>query len=421
MSLLNTGMAKDKEYEDAGTSSMSKNGAASTEDPNITTFRGTTIAVYVHKHYADRVEDFLLRPLHHQIPWKTMLHRHNLLESSMESTTDAASSTTDDPALKTQPTAAITTATTTSTTTKIISDDNNKDQDGSHWNKNNKMSVMDTTETSGMSHERRGHLVALMEDIARPVHTMSAMARQNICWVMKLTHQMIIVLPSNNGGIIPMEEIATQIFGTLPVSAIPLVDTSNNNKQSLRVDVYPKKYTDGICLGLQHAFYDSKTKSQSEEAVKSRPQVPYEGPIAMTKSASKCSHRLAIIVTATTAIHDGDGEQNDKTVNPLNNSGSWRVRWGWMDRSQPDDKNIMELRCNEFGAQDISNVSPDHVTGGEIGGKSVPLETPLSRAYYKLDQVFDEILERPNSYEAQVIQTIQKLGASAADLGSAPG
>ena len=421
-------MTKDKEYEDAGISSTANNDVdASTEKPKISTFCGTTLAVYVHKHYADRVEEFLLKPLHHQIPWKTMLHQRNRAASIESSTSDTAVSSAGDPAQETSTTEASTIATTkvaTSTTPKTISGDNTADKNDSHVQK--KMSVMDTTETSGMSHERRGHLVALMEDIARPIHTMSAMARQNICWVMKLTHQTIIA--SSNAttpGSIPMEEIAQQIFGTLPVNAIPLVDSNdtNNNKQSLRVDVYPKKYTDGICLGLQHAFYDSKTKSQSAEEAKARPEVPYEGPISMTRSASKCSHRLSIIVTASsiTASHDDGDVQNDKTADPLSKSNTLRVCWGWADRSEPDDKNIMELRCNEFGAQDISNVSPDHVTGGEIGGKVVSLETPLSRAYYKLDQVFEEILERPDSYEAKVLQTIQKLEASAADLGSAPG
>ena len=368
------------------------------EGPTIATkataFPANTIAVMVHKHFAERVQEYLLTPLQQQVPWKTLVHR-----AGSDSPTDTATSNADPIVEETTKDASVPPSSSTATSSK--------------------MSLLDTTETSGVSHARRGYLVALVEDTVRQIHLISPMARQNIGWAMKLTHQLYLesnyLLKDANSNI-NMDKLAKQITETLPIDAVPLL--YNAKQDILRVDCYPKTYTDAMCLGLQRAIHaKTMTTRQDDNEPTSPPEVPYEGPIAMTKSASKCSHRLSITITATTTMHSDEHADNDNNDASSNSRSGLRVCWGWAGRTVPADRDMMELRLNEFGAQEICNVSPDHTTGKEIGGKIVPIETPLSRAFYKLDQVFQEILE---PHEANTLDTIQKLQASVADLGSAP-
>jgi len=237
-----------------------------------------------------------------------------------------------------------------------------------------------------------------------------------------LTHQ--IQFNSDTDSITShMDQLATKIADTLPIHNIPLLN--NKDEHNLRMDVYPKTFTDLLSLELQRAIH-AKHESNSSPA----PQVPYEGPIAMTRSASKCSHRLFVIIIAPQAKCTFVGCDNDNAdlqpssirksnILPDDTTYQTRVCWGWCDRAIPSDTPMMEGRFNEFANQQLSNISPNHVTGEEIDGNVVAVDTPVSRAYYKLDQVMSEILEAPQ--EVHIIRQLQQLKASAMDLGSAPG
>lgn len=304
-----------------------------------------SVAVMVAKQYFERVKDYLLAD--QQISWETLQH----IISSAE-----------DPILD----------------TKIGSSGENLVES----TESKKVAVLDATETTGNSNARRGFLVVLFKDVKRPIDEISPMARQNMAWALKITHSL-----QYEKSLFSTEEAINRIMDTLPIAEIPLV----GNDQALRVDVYPKSYIEDACLCLQRACHQKLPNSKGES-----PNNPFEGPIEMILSASKCSHRLAVIISETL------------------DTSSVNVCWGWMDRRV--DEGIMSVRVNKFASDEILLIPPVNDDGQDPEG--VTSEVPVSRAFYKLDQVWREMLV-PN--EQSTLSLIEQLKASAIDFGSAPG
>jgi FtsJ-like methyltransferase len=344
-----------------------------------------SIAVMVHKQFVDRVKDFLLLPLDYPIPWKVLqvhVKRGHFHNGEVTSCNDQATA-----------------------------------EENLSPNSSFNATLLDTTETSGMSHDRRGFQVWCCQNTTRPIYAISPLARQNMAWAVKLTHCCTVAR-----SFASMEDIASQIVETLPLNDVPMIllvpgDQPHGDQKLLRVDVYPKQYTESICLGLQRACHkrlpeQSTSTSTSTSTPKPIPSHPFGGPIAMTRSASKCSHRLAIILSTRDTVNGGSNKEAVETTQTLH------IYWGWMDRCNPADEAMMAIKVNEFANHEILLVAPDHVTGKEVGDGAVivPVHTPLSRAYYKLDQVWDDILELHEN------DTLDKIaGSTAVDFGSAPG
>jgi hypothetical protein len=243
----------------------------------------------------------------------------------------------------------------------------------------------------------------------RPIHQISPMARQNISWAARITHQCSVQQASdgadnneNNPLHLPdfLDRIVGQIWESLPHESIPLAATDAG---FLRVDAYPRSFAEQICLGLQTAC--AKYLAAKNTQPMQIPSDPFEGPISMTMSASKCTQRLTVIIS-----------EKESEKNNCDNSLSTRfnVHWGLMDRES--DAAIMNMKFNHQANEEIKIVSPDPETGGEVK-PGIPIEAPLSRAYYKLDQVWNEYLEPQQT----TLSRIQHLEASAVDFGAAPG
>lgn len=88
------------------------------------------------------------------------------------------------------------------------------------------VNVLHTQEISGVSRSRRGFVLLLIEKVNRPVESLPPMARQNISWIGRISHQ------SEDRG---------SIWRTLRHQGF---QPTNN---SLRVDVFPRDKTDLIC------------------------------------------------------------------------------------------------------------------------------------------------------------------------------
>ncbi|KAI2496532.1 FtsJ-like methyltransferase [Fragilaria crotonensis] len=220
--------------------------------------------------------------------------------------------------------------------------------------------ILHTQEISGVSRSRRGFVLLLIEKVNRPVESLPPMARQNISWIGRISHQ------SEDRGL---------IWRTLRHQGF---QPTNN---SLRVDVFPREKTDLICLTLQ--------ESCAEELSQPQPSDPFEGPISMTMSASKCSHRLTVICTGTSTF-----------------------LWGLASRQSNRDSAMFNLKFNHEAADEIVVEPADSNTGKDVM-RNVEITTPLSRAYYKLDQVWHDYLENDPMLELNL--------GTAIDLGACPG
>lgn len=231
------------------------------------------------------------------------------------------------------------------------------------WNEERRqlhVKILDTPEISGVSRARRGFLLLLLEKAKRPVDSLPHMARQNISWIGRITHH---------------SDDQALIWTTLLEGGFQI------QRDSLRVDVYPRAKTDAICLCLQ--------SSSAESLGRAMPLDPYEGCIPMTMSASKCSHRLTVVCIGESSFY-----------------------WGIMNRQSNEDARILNMNLNHNAADEIVVEAADSKTGKEINS-SVEATVPLSRAYYKLNQVWDDYLSTETS--------LQLDRGSAIDLGACPG
>jgi hypothetical protein len=213
-----------------------------------------------------------------------------------------------------------------------------------------------TPHVRGGRKNRRGFTLLVLEGVTSSLVDLSPIVRQNISHAMELTHR----LPASEEGV---GSILWSLF------AEKEFDTS---KHVLRVYCFPKEETEKICLGLQRA-----AASNNDEEVQ-----PFDGAIPMTMSASKCTHTLHV-------IRDEDSY------------------WVGLVPADP-----MVAKLNNNAAKQVI-IEPTDPNTGEDLSPTAKLEAPVSRAYYKLDQVWREIL-------APVFVSTTTRGA-AVDLGAAPG
>lgn len=224
-----------------------------------------------------------------------------------------------------------------------------------------KTKVLHTQDVKGVSRSRRGFKTLLLETIKRPIVSLSPLARQNISFIGRITHRC---------------DIKESIWDVL------LDDSFNVDTSFLRVDVHPRNQTESLCLSLQ--------KSSAGKLGKQEPYDPFEdGPISITKSASKCTHRLTIIVYV-----------NDESL--------VHYYFGVMKREQGDDCKVMDIKLNQEAANEVT-LKPYNVEDRE---NKEHCTMPLSRAYYKLDQVWTDYLEK---------ESLNFRKGAGCDLGACPG
>jgi 23S rRNA U2552 (ribose-2'-O)-methylase RlmE/FtsJ len=182
------------------------------------------------------------------------------------------------------------------------------------------------------------------------------MARQNIAWGVTLQYDVQKV---------DTERLGREIFSTL-------ADKGFNEKEHvLRVDTFPKELSSSVCQSLQQAA--GATDSTD----------PYEGPIIVTKSASKCNHVVSLV------CHEAG------------------YAWGVTDRATH-----FAVKFNDGASNELLTKSTDPVTGVDVSSDTLQ-DAPVSRAYYKLSQVWDEIL-------CNEFTSLAPIGKGV-DLGAAPG
>lgn len=234
--------------------------------------------------------------------------------------------------------------------------------------------VLDTPALTGVSQARRGFVLMLMKGVCQPVETLSPMARQNISWVSQITHQ----LPKTD----QWDHVAEHLWGVLEQN-----ESYDKEKSLLRVDVYPRdeSRTQTICLKLQQACHEAHCQSVGDN--ETTPTNPFEGPISMTKSASKCSHRLTLICLPN------------------------EFYFGVMDRCH--HSRILAMKLNHDAAQQIGVKS--FRDDDSAGAKTLPSTVPVSRAYYKLQQVWTEVLLA----DTNLVSSIRR--GTGVDLGASPG
>lgn len=331
-----------------------------------------TFAVLVHKLYQDRVRDFVLNRPVNMPDWQTAFSCSNPSIGTKRKLTlnaDEEQQDTRPPkgGRETQP-------------------------------ESNRCVLLDTTELTGVSRARRGYVLLLLQQTVRPCTQLPPMARQNVSWVARISHQMKIndMTTSDVMGQHLWTTLSENGFGSFPQQG----DQDNQQlQQALRIDVHPREYLEPLCLQLQEACATCEN-SNSHRSSSVSVEGPFDGPVAMTMSASKCSHRLYVIFLK----------------EPEQSSASFQVYWGLESRDK--HKASMMIRLNQEASRELEVRICNHKTGAEQkqsrSGPVVTDDAPLSRAYYKLEQVWHDYL----SSERERLCLDQGAGL---DLGASPG
>lgn len=202
----------------------------------------------------------------------------------------------------------------------------------------------------------RGHTLLIIENAATSLADLSPMARQNIAWGVTLQYDCQKV---------DMERLGKEIFSSLAEKGF------HEKDHVLRVDTFPKELSSCVCQSLQSA---AGARDSTD---------PYEGAVIMTKSASKCNYVVSLVCHET------------------------GYAWGVTDRATH-----FAVKFNDGASDELTTKSTDAVTGVDVSSDS-PQDAPVSRAYYKLSQVWDEILCNEFTSRPPIGKGV--------DLGAAPG
>lgn len=234
--------------------------------------------------------------------------------------------------------------------------------------------IIPTEAVKGGRKDRRGYALLILQGVVSEdaLKNLSPIARQNISSGHHLTHRVMKTTNTSDVGLTLYKLLTERGF-----------DASNSQ---LRVNCFPKADTEAICLGLQQAAASKDADQSSIQA--------YEGAISMTLSASKSTHTLHLIRED---MDDGSS-----------------CYWIGLENAVTDEATAM-IKLNDHAAKEVIIEPVDQSTGKDVS--STPLtdpNAPVSRAYYKLHQVWEEVLD-------PLFSAAIRSKGTAFDLGAAPG
>ena len=234
---------------------------------------------------------------------------------------------------------------------------------------------------TGVSKDRRGYKLLLLNTSIERLVSLAPMARLNVSWISRLSNRASIhstpeettkssIAPSTNIqlGNLLWKSLQAEYFESL--------------RDFLRVEVHPRQQVNFVCGSLQVAAGGQFNAND-----------PFEGPIVMTKSRKRCTHKLTVVFPC-----------------GYNNSGSFL----WGVERRPRDDALIDLKINHEAKLSIDVVACDCNTGKEKGENAIDPLVPLSRAYYKLDQVYHDFLKS----QEEALRWKEGYGL---DLGASPG
>ncbi|EED93517.1 predicted protein [Thalassiosira pseudonana CCMP1335] len=277
---------------------------------------------------------------------------------------------------------------------------------------NSKYTMLPTLslDEKGVRKSLRGFSLMLLQGCIVSPADLPPMARKQISWARKLTHQTsrgegradeheLNESEAKCANFLMLKSSCQEIWKEL--SNIHEFDITND---SLRIDIHPKTFNYEACLAMQMAARASINTDADES--NSDNECNAEGPIHLTRSATNATNVVNIVLTSTS-------EQTCASVE--------RIYWGVCNNNEQ----ITNL--NDVATREIVMETTDSQTGHDLrqvesGGVAIPLDTPVSRAYYKLAQLFDDDDILQGISETNTINPSQLLSHGAGmDVGASPG
>ena len=247
--------------------------------------------------------------------------------------------------------------------------------------------------TKGVSRAKRGFtllIVAFRLPQFCSISNLSPFARQNISWFGKLQYSSVVNSMKLN------KDMLQRLLS--PFQKLPQCPTAMNN---IRLQVHPSDHdlTYSICQQLQQ-FFDPTVQDPFETS---------RTPISFTLSKTLCTHRMTIVFLPVMIVHED---------NNIVSSSSFHCYAGV---ESSDDANSIGLNHQAHDEIIVQACTRDN--------EEMTSCHPVSRAYYKLEQVFREYIHPgrepfvcTQSSELPHSSLIDHLSQhTAIDMGAAPG
>jgi hypothetical protein len=248
------------------------------------------------------------------------------------------------------------------------------------------------------------------------------MARQQISWIGQMSRSMTVSVNTAAATATAIDDsssfvtaIATAVWKNLLATGFTVDDSIQTPIQSwLRIDVHPRCQGIAFIQQLQLAAYkDCCARKQPSAALDATDL--YAGPAALTKSRSKCTHRLTIVLPAGAVTAPALETGTEPAKNCLDSAANSTCYWGVEERSKRGAE--IDVKLNHEASKDVKVVPCDNQTGDDLQKQTDPT-VPLSRAYYKLAQVWEEYLSATVTTATTKKLLLQGAGL---DLGASPG
>ncbi|KAL3784364.1 hypothetical protein ACHAW5_005387 [Stephanodiscus triporus] len=253
-----------------------------------------------------------------------------------------------------------------------------------HIDSTRKCVVIPTPDEKGSRKDRIGFSLLIIHGAVMSPADLPPMARKQLSWAGHLTHHS--VLDKENG--LHLNSIVREIWYELTKKS-----SYDSQRDFLRIDVQPKTYNSEVCA----AFTD----------------MMHPVLINLACSASKVSHVVNIVLHSTSS-------SNAQSPTLISN-----IFWGISTAKQHFED--LNQRLNEYATGEIKVVTENDL--GLHGGEEediFPSDVPVSRAYYKLAQVFQDekllkaIASPQNSDGKNSMKTMLSHGTGL-DIGASPG
>lgn len=251
-------------------------------------------------------------------------------------------------------------------------------------------------EEKGRRKDRQGYnLMVIIGAVMSPAQLMH-MARKQISWTGRLSHRTHTRLSGVENETGSNQPILTSVVKEVWAQLVTL-HRFDVNIHSLRLDVHPKRFNAEVCEAIQHVARMNKTVVSSEN-----------DPIQLTYSATKARCVVSIIICASSEL------------------SKHQIYWGVSTSEQ--HWNELNEKMNDNATREILLKTTDSITGLNVSSQHVPAETPVSRAYYKLAQIFEdrntlEMISSMHGLKNASVSPIDKLlsHGSGIDIGASPG
>ena len=287
-------------------------------------------------------------------------------------------------------------------------------------NVQSKCTVIPTPEGNGPRKSRIGYVLLIVRDATISPGDLPPMARKQISWAGEVTHKHKLILDENtdidtcgennyeneinSNPIIGDTNIQQSTLKNLMLDIWKEISKSYQSTNTYRIDVHPKPLNAQVCEAF--TTYINEISG-------------FDHRIKLSFSASKVTHVVNIVVQAS------------EPSSPTSTMQQTTVYWGISNNKQHFEK--LNQRLNDNATHEIILKSTDPKTGldkrtvsnDNDEDKGIEWDAPVSRAYYKLAQVFGDetLLQMIASHKGGKnipVKSILSHG-SGLDIGASPG